>query len=113
MTSAKTTIKQMHAAQQSMYRANFALGEKIDALEAEVEALRGALGKVIEELHFMARVSEMSAGIMRDPHRTGKWAGAEKTANAFDRIGLRAARAKASARTALGETLPDELEGVK
>ena len=38
-----TTIKQMEAAEPSAFVTNFALGEKIDALEAENAALRGAL----------------------------------------------------------------------
>lgn len=37
------------------------------------------------------RASEMSAGIMRDAKRTGGWAGAENTAQAFDRLAKDAA----------------------
>ena len=55
MTSAKTTIKQMHAAQQTVYRANFALGEKIDALEAENDRLREALKRMLLEFDFMIK----------------------------------------------------------
>lgn len=39
-----------------------------------------------ERLRRLSRTAEMSAGIMRDPERTGGWPGAEKTAMAFDRI---------------------------
>jgi len=40
---------------------------------------------LLPELHRLYRGLEMSAGIMRDPARTGRWAGAEKTAAAFAR----------------------------
>lgn len=56
----------------------------IQSLQREVEHMRG-------ELHHIKRTAEMSAGIMRDPRRTGGWMGAENTARAFDRIAERAA----------------------
>lgn len=40
----------------------------------------------IEKVRRIARTAEMSAGIMRDRRRTGGWEGAERTANAFDRL---------------------------
>lgn len=43
-----------------------------------------------ENLRRIVRTCEMSAGIMRDPARTGGWAGSEKTADQFDRIAERA-----------------------
>lgn len=39
-----------------------------------------------EDLRRLMRTAEMSAEIMRDPERTGRWSGAERTARAFDRI---------------------------
>lgn len=42
-----------------------------------------------EEIRRAMRAAEASAEIMRDPARTGGWAGAENTARAFDRIGKR------------------------
>ena len=42
-----------------------------------------------EELRRAMRAAELSAEIMRDPERTGRWAGAERTARAFDRIAQR------------------------
>lgn len=38
-------------------------------------------------LRRLARTAEMSAGIMRDTRRTGKWEGAERVARQFDRMG--------------------------
>lgn len=65
------------------------------ARNANIEQLlRQAIMEVRERdgrLHFIRRVSEESAKIMRDPVRTGEWAGAEKTARQFDRLALRAA----------------------
>ena len=42
-----------------------------------------------EELRRAMRAAELSAETMRDPERTGRWAGAERTARAFDRIAQR------------------------
>lgn len=41
-----------------------------------------------EEIRLAMRAAECSAEIMRDPQRTGNWAGAERTARAFDRIAV-------------------------
>lgn len=71
--------------------------------QARLEALEGALTAAADQLHRIMRVAEMSSGIMLDPRRTGNWPGAQKTADAFDRIGLRAAEAKAAARAALNQ----------
>ena len=59
-----------------------------DRLAAEVGALR-------EALHHTQRVAEMSAEIMRDPQRTGRWEGARRVADAFRRIADRARAALA------------------
>lgn len=75
----------------------------IKALLAERDRLAEALEEAASQLHRIMRNAEMSSGIMLDPERTGHWAGARKTADAFDRIGLRAAEAKASARAALAQ----------
>lgn len=66
-----------------------------------IEALEAALNAASDDLHRLMRTAEMSSGIMLDPKRTGNWPGARKTADAFDRIGLRAAEAKAKARSAI------------
>lgn len=42
-----------------------------------------------EEIRLAMRSAEASAEIMRDRQRTGNWAGAERTARAFDRIAQR------------------------
>lgn len=55
----------------------------MEALKAERDALR-------EGLRLITRVSEESAAVMRDPVRTGDWAGSETTAQQFDRIATRA-----------------------
>lgn len=57
-----------------------------------VEAMKETSAKVHREM----RAAEMSSGIMLDPKRTGNWAGAQRTADAFDRIGLRLAEIKAN-----------------
>lgn len=67
----------------------------------EIEALNATLETASAELHHIMRTAEMSSGIMLDRRRTGNWPGAQKTADAFDRIGLRAAEAKANVRAAL------------
>ena len=107
MTSAKTTIKQMHAAQQTMYRANFALGEKIDALEAEVDALRGA-NDLLTWLHGQEQL-ELSWEGEGDLSECS-WRVHSVTGGINDRewrliaTGDTPAEALANARTALGET---------
>lgn len=40
----------------------------------------------VDRARKLYRTAEMSASIMRDPRRTGFWSGAERTANAFDRL---------------------------
>ncbi|GEM_PF-3654627 len=65
----------------------------------------GALVEAVQEacdaLKIEARANEMSANIMRDPARTGRWPGAERTASAFDRHGLKAAGIRAKLLAAL------------
>lgn len=76
--------------------------EKIaQAAETKLATLTEALEAVADALHRIMRVAEMSSGIMLDKRRTGGWPGARKTADAFDRIGLKAAEAKAAAKAAL------------
>jgi len=107
MTSAKTTIKQMHSAQQSMYRANFALGEKIDALEAENERLRGA-NDLLTWLHSQEQL-ELAWGAVEDLSECS-WRVHSVSGAINDReweviaTGVTPAEALANARTALGET---------
>lgn len=75
----------------SAYRTYKIMREQdIPALVAEVRRLR-------EELRRIARTAEMSAEIMRDPRRTGGWDGAERVANSYGRMAIKA-------RAALGET---------
>jgi Xaa-Pro aminopeptidase len=50
---------------------------------AYASAEQKALLEVVRQEY---RAAEMSAAIMRDPQRTGGWIGAERTAQAFDRI---------------------------
>ena len=74
------------AAHTALARQSAEQAARLVEVEAENARLRGTL-------HREARACEMSAGIMRNPARTGGWRGAEGTAKAFDRIGatLRAA----------------------
>ena len=67
-----------------------------DWTETPLYAHPAPTSDLVEEVRRAMRTAEMSAGIMRDHKRTGGWEGAEKTANAFDRIArrLRAALAK-------------------
>ncbi len=46
--------------------------------------------EVTEAARRIYRALEMSAGIMRDPRRTGGWEGAERTASAFERQAMAA-----------------------
>lgn len=52
----------------------------------KIEELKGLL----EQARRIYRALEMSAGIMRDPRRTGGWEGSERTASAFERQGFAA-----------------------
>lgn len=69
--------------------------------EAREGALREAATDAAADLKIEARANEMSANIMRDPARTGGWTGAENTAKAFDRQGLKAAGIRAKLLAAL------------
>lgn len=74
--------------------ARMAMSESADALqaaEARARAAEEALKEAADALAIEARANEMSANIMRDRRRTGGWEGAERTAAAFDRHGLKAA----------------------
>lgn len=84
-------------------REEFLVANAKEDAQARIAALEGALTAAADQLHRIMRVAEMSSGIMLDPRRTGNWPGAQKTADAFDRIGLRAAEAKAAARAALNQ----------
>lgn len=55
-----------------------------------------AVAAIIADIHKVMRTAEMSSGIMLDPRRTGNWSGAQRAADAFDRIGLRLAEIKAN-----------------
>lgn len=66
-----------------------ALLEEIERLVAERDETRSKLATTQVVIYQEFRASELSAQIMRDPLRTGHWAGAENTAKAFDRIARR------------------------
>lgn len=63
-------------------------------LNAQIEEMRKTLCRI-------SRGAELQAHVMRDPLRTGGWAGAEKVADAFDDIADRA-------RAALQDRAPAE-----
>lgn len=73
----------------------------LNHLQGKYAAASAALAAAADDLHRIMRTAEMSSGIMLDPQRTGNWPGARKTADAFDRIGLRAAEAKARVRAVI------------
>jgi hypothetical protein len=65
------------------------------AISAAIEA-SGVLeenARLREALRKIERVARGSAEIMRDQKRTGRWEGAERTANAFERLSKDASQA--------------------
>lgn len=78
--------------------------EPIRQAAARIRELEGALKDAADALRWVYRGCEMSAGIMRDPARTGGWAGAEKTADAFDAYAERSKERHVSARSVLDPT---------
>jgi hypothetical protein len=66
-----------------MARLGLEIADLLEASEAENKRLR-------EALQHIKRTSEMSANLMRDTQRTGGWRGAERVAEAFERISSRA-----------------------
>jgi hypothetical protein len=83
--------------------------ERAQAAELRASKLREALKAGLQHLHRMMRAAEMSSAIMLDRQRTGNWSGARRTAEAFDRLGLDAAKAKAALNAALSETADQAL----
>ncbi|ATC34078.1 hypothetical protein CA606_18050 [Caulobacter vibrioides] len=77
------------------------LAERVAAMAAHVERLAEAAKAAVAALQIEVRANEMSAGIMRDPARTGGWEGAGRTANAFARHALKAANIRDSLAEAL------------
>lgn len=86
---------------EDLMRAYLANQAALSALQQENERLRGVMAGCSDALKIEARANEMSANIMRDPVRTGGWSGAENTARAFDRHGLKAAGIRATLLSAL------------
>ena len=58
----------------------------------------------VGELRVLKRTLEMQANIMRDPIRTGGWAGANRVANAFDSAADRLATIILTQEPALNQT---------
>lgn len=59
---------------------------EIEHAAAHAEAKDREIERLRETLRRIRRTAELSAGIMRDPARTGDWEGAARVADQFDRI---------------------------
>jgi|ERR1700758_2449095 len=99
--SKETLLRAMAVNYANGHRWDHLDGQAVVAAADEISALRASLEAASLELHRIMRTAEMSAGIMLDPQRTGNWPGARKTADAFDRIGLRAAETRAKVEATL------------
>ena len=69
------------------------LTDEAEDWAAECFQLREENARLREELRKIERVARGSAEIMRDQKRTGRWEGAERTANAFERLSKDASQA--------------------
>lgn len=69
---------------------NAQLQYALEQSEMRYSEKEAALAACRDDLHMVKRMAEMSAGIMRDPRRTGAWEGAERVARQFDRIAVKA-----------------------
>lgn len=65
----------------------------ISKLDFELKAAKEENARLREALRKIERVARGSAEIMRDQKRTGRWEGAERTANAFERLSKDASQA--------------------
>ncbi|PIB96499.1 hypothetical protein CSW60_18500 [Caulobacter sp. X] len=74
-----------------------------EAAEDRAARAEEAMREAADELKIAARQNELSANIMRDPARTGGWVGAERTAAAFDRHGLKVAAIRAKLMRAMSK----------
>lgn len=81
MSERQTIIERLHAEPGKTHR-DISQDERAELFVEAAQRVE-ALESVIR---LEKRVCEMSANIMRDAKRTGGWEGAERTANAFDRI---------------------------
>lgn len=84
------------------------LTARAEKAEQHVKAIRETIHQACYLLRIEARANEMSANIMRDPVRTGGWSGAENTARAFDRHGLKLAGIRTALLAALGSVTEGE-----
>lgn len=58
----------------------------------------GLIAVEAETMRTIRRAAEMSAAIMRDPKRTGRWVGSERVARQFDRLAMLCALTKETGR---------------